>query len=157
MEDGNRETINSGSQGRFDQPLSYRPQYDNPKTEENKKHFGLALASLILSGLSLLCCCMCGLGIIPALIGAIFGLIALIKGKESVRVMGIVGLILGIIGVAVNAFMLFTIGMMIEWGNITPENLNSIQYVDPNSEEEMLDWMQQFFKIDIKSSYYQSY
>ena len=43
--------------------------------EETNKHFGLALTSLILGGVSLLSFMLYGLSAIPALIGAIFGLI----------------------------------------------------------------------------------
>ena len=42
--------------------------------EETNKHFGLALTSLILGGVSLLSFMLYGLSAIPALIGAIFGL-----------------------------------------------------------------------------------
>lgn len=59
--------------------------------EETNKHFGLALTSLILGGVSLLSFMLYGLSAIPALIGAIFGLICLIKGQKHVRVMGGIG------------------------------------------------------------------
>ena len=52
--------------------------------EETNKHFGLALTSLILGGVSLLSFMLYGLSAIPALIGAIFGLICLIKGQQCV-------------------------------------------------------------------------
>ena len=53
--------------------------------EETNKHFGLALTSLILGGVSLLSFMLYGLSAIPALIGAIFGLICLIKGQKQDR------------------------------------------------------------------------
>lgn len=136
---------------RFDQPVSYQPQYQGGNTQSGpKKHFGLAVASLVLGGLSLLCCCCLGLGIIPAVIAVIFGLIALIGGKDTnVRVMGGIGLALGILGVIANMYIIVTFVMLIDWNQFTLENLQSINNINPDNQEEIQDWMQQFFKIDL--------
>ena len=134
-------------------PNYYQAPYMAPKPE--KKHFGLALTSLILGILSLMCCWLYGLSLVPALIGSIFGLIAVIKGRgTSVRVMAAIGLALGIISLMLNVWMIISYAVCIDWSMITQENLESIKNVNPESEEEMMQWIQQFFKIDITSSMY---
>ena len=143
---------------RFEQPYQYKPQYDlsnGPAENGPKKHKALAIASLVLSGLSLCCCWLYVIGIVPALIGGIFGLIALAGGKDkSVRIMGGIGMGLGIIGIGLSLFMLIGYISIINWDNMTLENLESYQYIrNPNDREEVMDWMQQFFTQDI-SSYY---
>jgi len=126
-------------------PNYYQPPYMAPKPE--KKHFGLALTSLILGIISLMCCWFYGLFIITAVIGTVFGLIAVIKGKgTSVRVMGAIGLVLGIIALMLNAWILISIVVAIDWSMITPENLKSFENINPESEEEVMQWMEQFFK-----------
>ena len=49
--------------------------------------------------------------------------------------------------------MLITLILMIDWSNVNAETLNQINQIDMNNEEEYLNWLQQFFKVDI-SSYY---
>lgn len=133
-------------------PYEYMPSADpsGQVPEENpKKHLGLAVASLILSGCSILCCWFYGLSVIPALIGAIFGLICVIKGKKSVRIMGAVGLGLGVIGLVMGIVMIVTYAAMINWNAFNLETFRSIENIDPNNQEEVYQWMQQFFNIDI--------
>ncbi|MCH5251387.1 MAG: DUF4190 domain-containing protein [Lachnospiraceae bacterium] len=123
----------------------------NPALTPKKapKHQGLAIASLVLGGISLLCCFAYGLSIIPALIGAIFGLIALIGGEGRSRVMGGVGLGISVIGLLLGIIMLVAMISIINWDNFTIENLMTVQDVNPNSEYEIEQWIQQFFKVDI--------
>lgn len=146
---------------RFDtpesQPVPYQPQYDmsaDPSGKRpNKKHKALAIASLVLSGLSLCCCWIYVIGIVPALIGAVFGLIALVGGKDkSVRIMGGIGMGLGIIGIGLSLFMLIGYIAVINWDNLTMENLQKFRYIDPENRREVMEWMQQFFNQDISSS-----
>ncbi len=133
-------------------PYEYMPSADPAQQNESdnpKKHLGLAIASLILSGVSVLCCWFYGLSVIPALIGTIFGLICVIKGKKSVRIMGAVGLGLGIFGLIMGIVMIVTYAAMINWDAFNLETFRSIENIDPNNQEEVYQWMQQFFNIDI--------
>ena len=154
FEEGNEyggENTQNRPQERFDQPVSYQPQSSGGTApKEPKKHFGLAVASLVLGGLSLICCCCCGFGIIPAVIAVIFGLIGLIGGRDTnVRVMGGIGLALGILGIILNMYIIVTFVMLIDWSQLTPENLQRINDINPDNTQEIQDWMQQFFKIDL--------
>ncbi len=146
---------------RFDtpQPVQYEPQYDlpdDPPGSKKKKHLALAIASLVLSGLSLCCCWLYVVGIIPAVIGAVFGLIALAGGKEkSVKIMGGIGMGLGIIGIGLSLFMLISYIAIINWDNLTIENLESFKYIrNPQDRREVMEWMQQFFNEDISGGMY---
>lgn len=120
--------------------------------EENRKK-GLGIASIILGAISILCCSCMGLGIIFGIVGAIFSIICLVKGSGSGKTFGIVGIILNGIGILLGAYILISIAMVIDWSNVNAETINQLNQIDPNDEQQMLDWMQQFFKIDI-SSYY---
>lgn len=150
----NQEPQRFGSSG----PYQYHPQYDLSTGQPGKgpkKHKALAIASLVLSGLSLCCCWLYVIGIVPALIGGIFGLIALAGGKDkSVRIMGGIGMGLGIIGVGLSLFMLMGYIAIINWDNVTQENLESFRYVNPNNKREVVEWFQQFINQDISPYYY---
>ena len=144
---------------RFDNPgpVQYQPQSDlsHKPQDGKKKHKALAITSLVLGGLSLCCCWVYVIAIIPALIGAIFGLIALVGGKDkSVRIMGGIGMGLSIIGIGLSLIMLVTWIAMINWSNVTMDRLSTIQYIDPDNREEVLRWLQQFFNEDISSRLY---
>lgn len=116
-----------------------------------EKRFGLAVASLVLGGLSLLCCCAYGIGIIFALIGLIFGIICAVSGEGKARVMGIIGLIMSAVGMFLGIAVLVSIASAINWDNVTIENIMQIKNIDPNDSEQVRWWMQQFFKADIGS------
>ncbi len=121
-----------------------------------EKRRGMAIASLVLGVLSLLCCCI-GIGLIPAIVGAILGLIALISGEGKARVMGGIGLALSAIGLLISLYIIVSLLMAIRWENFTWENFSTFQYIDPDNEEQMRQWLQQFFNVDISSSSYYSY
>ena len=110
--------------------------------EETNKHFGLALTSLILGGVSLLSFMLYGLSAIPALIGAIFGLICLIKGQKHVRVMG---------GIIAAVAMVYLYASMINWQNVNMDAFQSLQNIDQTDKTQVTEWVQQFFKMDISS------
>ena len=60
-------------ENRFEQNIEQDPQTQQtpvmaPAPKQKKKHMGLAIASLILSGLSILCCWIYGFAIIPGII-----------------------------------------------------------------------------------------
>ncbi|MCH5264813.1 MAG: hypothetical protein J1F02_02865 [Lachnospiraceae bacterium] len=133
-------------------PVQYTPQMSN--VEKPKKHMALAVTSLVLSGVSLLCCWAYGIGIVPALIGTILGLIALIKGKGSVKVMGGIGFGLGLLGTVLSIFMIVTYIAIINWENVSLDKFQELQYINPENEAEMRRWLQQFFNVDISSYYY---
>lgn len=118
-----------------------------------EKRRGLAIASLVLGILSLLCCCL-GLGAIPGLIGAIFGLVALISGEGKARVMGGIGLGLSAVGLLISLYIVVSVLMAIRWENFTWDNFSTFQYIDPENEEQVRQWLQQFFNVDISGSYY---
>ena len=110
--------------------------------QSDKKGFGIA--GLVLGVISILCCMCLGAGLVFCIIGGIFSIISVIKGSGTGRTLGIIGLVLNILGLVLNAFM-------IVWSNVTVENLQSINNIDPNNENEVMQWMQQFFRVDISS------
>ena len=110
--------------------------------QSQKKGFGIA--GLVLGILSILCCMCMGAGLIFCIIGGIFSIISVVKGSGTGRTLGILGLLL-------NAFMIVSFAMMIDWSHVTMENLQSINNIDPNNESEVMQWMQQFFRVDISS------
>ena len=90
------------------------------------RHRGLAIASLILGGISCFCCFGTGIGVIPAAIALVFSIIAVAKGGKNAKKLGIIGLILGAIGLVLNAVILAYGIWMIRWDHMTIENLSSI-------------------------------
>lgn len=120
--------------------------------EENAKK-GLGIAAIILGVISILCCSCMGIGMIFGIIGGIFSIICLVKGSGTGKTFGIIGIILNGIGILLGAYILISIAMVIDWSNINAETFNQLNQIDLNNEQEMINWMQQFFKIDI-SSYY---
>lgn len=120
--------------------------------EENAKK-GLGIAAIILGAFSILCCSCMGLGIVIGIVGAVFSIICLVSGTGSGKTFGIIGIILNGIGILLGMYILVSLAMMIDWSRVNMETLNQINEIDPNNQQEMLDWLQQFFKVDI-SSYY---
>lgn len=123
--------------------------YENagmPMQGDQKK--GMGIAAIILGGISILCCSCAGMGLLLGLIGAIFSVICLAKGTGSGKTFGIIGIILNGIGILLGAYMLITLILMIDWSNVNAETLNQI---DMSNEEEYINWLQQFFKVDISS------
>lgn len=92
-----------------------------------------------------------GMGILPGLIGLIFSIICLAKGSGSGKTLGIVGVVLSGIGVLLNLYMLVWFVMAIRWENVNSDVFNQLENIDPNDEEAIRQWMQQFFKMDISS------
>lgn len=120
--------------------------------EENAKK-GLGIAAIILGAFSILCCSCMGLGIVIGIVGAVFSIICLVSGTGSGKTFGIIGIILNGIGILLGMYILVSLAMMIDWSRVNMETLNQINEIDPNNQQEMIDWLQQFFKVDI-SSYY---
>lgn len=124
-------------------------QYPVKSYEEENKKKGLGIAAVVLGALSILCCACLGMGVLPGLIGLVFSIICLVKGSGSGKTLGIVGVILSGIGLLINVYMLISLAMVIRWENVTADVLNQMQNIDPNDEEALRQWMQQFFKVDI--------
>ena len=133
------------------QPQGYQPQYSAIPPKKHNKHQGLAIASLVLGGISILCCWFYGLSLVPAVIGFVFGLISVIGGEGSARVMGGIGLGLSALGVILSLMMIASLISVINWDNITPEAFQSYRNIDPTDEESVRRWLQQFFNVDISS------
>ncbi|MDY3773981.1 MAG: hypothetical protein SO023_02570 [Eubacterium sp.] len=113
---------------------------------------GLGIAGLILGILSILCCAFCGAGVVFCIIGGIFSIISIVKGTGSGRTLGIVGLVLNILGLLINAVMILSIAMMIDWSKVTPENLSTINQIDTNDYNQVEQWVQQFFRMDLTTN-----
>lgn len=113
------------------------------------KHRGLAIASLVLSGVSILSFWGAGLGLIPAVIGTTFGIISMVDGKNSVRTMGIIGVAIGAVGIILNTIILISVISIINWDNVTLYNLYKARDIDPNDTDAIREWMQMFFKVSI--------
>lgn len=133
---------------------------ENMYTEENNyidlnARKGMGIASIILGGFSILCCPCMGLGLIFGVVGVILSIICLITGTGSGKTYGIIGVILNGIGVLLGMYVLISIAMMLDWSNINAETINQLKNIDPNDEEALQQWLQQFFKVDI-SSYFRS-
>lgn len=120
-----------------------------PKPFEKRR--SLAVTSIILGAISSACCMTTGFGIVPAIIGTAFGIIAIVSGSRKVRRLGIIGLVLSAIGLIINAFVLVWWLMIIDWGSVTWDKLLTASNVNRSNPEEILQWFQQFLKIDISS------
>lgn len=118
--------------------------------EENRKK-GMGIAAIILGVFSILCCSCVGLGILVGIIGAIFSIICLVKGTGSGKTFGIIGIILNGVGILLGAYILISIAMVIDWSNVNAETFEQLNQIDPNNEEQVRQWMQQFFKVDISN------
>ena len=114
--------------------------------EETNKHFGLALTSLILGGVSLLSFMLYGLSAIPALI-------CLIKGQKHVRVMGGIGMAVCILGIIAAVAMVYLYASMINWQNVNMDAFQSLQNIDQTDKTQVTEWVQQFFKMDIYNTF----
>ncbi len=117
--------------------------------EENAKK-GLGIAAVILGGFSILCCSCLGFGMIPAIVGLVFSIICIVKGTGSGKTLGIVGIILNGIGILLGAYILFSMAMMIDWNKaMDPQIWEQLNQIDPNDQNQVRNWMQQFFRIDL--------
>lgn len=119
---------------------------------ENQKK-GMGIAAIIIGAFSILCCSCMGVGLLFAIIGAIFSIICLVKGTGSGKTFGIIGIILNGIGFLLGAYMAIVFISIIDWSHVNMETLRQIDQIDVSNQEEYFNWLQQFFKVDI-SSYY---
>ncbi len=93
----NMNGMNNNNEVYYDQNVYYRGEEPNP----NKSKKGLAIASLVLGIVSIVCFC-CGFGFVTAPLAIIFGIIALVK-KEGGTAMSVVGIVLSAISIIVVA------------------------------------------------------
>ncbi len=122
-------------------------EYENGRPPQ--RHRGLAIASVVLGMISCFCCIGTGFGVIPAILAVVFAIISLVGGGNRVRHLAWAGLITGGVGLILNVVIIVYVAFMINWGSMTLENLSTIENVDPNNTTEMIQWLQQFFKIDL--------
>lgn len=115
-----------------------------PKPFEKRR--SLAVASIVLGAVSSVCCVTFGIGIIPALIGTVFGIIAIASGSQKSRHLGIIGLVISVVGLIVNAIVIIWLATILDWDNLTWDLLMSAGNVDRSNPDEVLRWFQQFFK-----------
>lgn len=144
----NQEDAASGTDSILFRPIRQDIEMEVSMTDINR-HRGLAIASLILGGISCFCCFGTGIGVIPAAIALVFSIIAVAKGGKNAKKLGIIGLILSAIGLVLNAVILAYGIWMIRWDHMTIENLSSIQNLNPANEKDIIEWLQQFIKVDI--------
>lgn len=115
-----------------------------PKPFEKRR--SLAVASIVLGAVSSVCCVTFGISIIPALIGTVFGIIAIASGSQKSRHLGIIGLVISVVGLIVNAIVIIWLATILDWDNLTWDLLMSAGNVDRSNPDEVLRWFQQFFK-----------
>lgn len=104
-----------------------------PKQSQGK---GLAIASLVLGILGIVCCCI-GVGAIFGLVGLILGIVAINKADSSSKGIAIAGLIVSIIALLLGAYMLISYGIVfsqIDW--------NQIDWNDPEKTRRYLEEFQ---------------
>ena len=114
-----------------------------------ERHRGLAIASVILGSLSCFCCLGSGFGVIPAVIAIAFGVIAVANGSVLSRKIGKIGLVTGIVGLLLNIVIIVYVVSVINWDMLTQDRLATLQRIDPDDQVEVMNWLQQFFKIDL--------
>ena len=85
----------TNSYGNANNPYPQQPVYTVPQP---KPANGMAIASLVLGILSIVCCCAGFFGILPGVIGLILAIICFSKGNKGG--MAVAGLVLNIISVA---------------------------------------------------------
>lgn len=115
-----------------------------PKPFEKRR--SLAITSIVLGAISSVCCLTSGIGIVPALIGTAFGIIAIVSGSKKARHLGIIGLVLSVIGLLTNAVVLVWGFMLIDWGSVTWDKLLSATEVDQSNPQEVMNWFRQFLR-----------
>ena len=101
----------------------------------------MAVFSLIFGILSLLCCCFGAFGCVMALLSVIFAIIALFSKKRG-KAMAVIGLICGLIGLALSAYM-----VMASYVNMPiPNGLLTINGDNITSTDELVDMMAELIK-----------
>ncbi len=94
----------------------YNNYYSTPNTPlTNNNSNGFGIASLILGICSIAICCCDGVGAIPAIIGLILGIL---QNKKNANGIATAGIILGIIGILLNAVYLIYMVVFLSDGGL---------------------------------------
>ena len=79
------------------------------------------ILSLIFSVLSLVLCCIPGVGLALGILAVILGIVGLVR-KDDLKAMSIIGIVIGVVGMALGGFALFS---AVVGKSITPSTLTS--------------------------------
>ncbi len=97
-------------------PYNYNNTYSTPNTPlTNNNSNGFGIASLILGICSIAICCCYGVGAIPAIIGLILGIL---QNKKNANGIATAGIVLGIIGILLNAVYLIYMVVFLSYGGL---------------------------------------
>lgn len=96
-------------------PYTYNDPYSTPNTPLTNNNNGMGIASLILGICSIAICCCYGVGAIPAIIGLILGIL---QNKKNANGIATAGIILGIIGILLNAVYLIYMVVFLSDGGL---------------------------------------
>lgn len=97
-------------------PYTYNDTYSTPNTPlTNDKSNGLGIASLILGICSIAICCCYGVGVVPAIIGLILGIL---QNKKNANGIATAGIVLGIIGILLNVVWLIYMVILFSDGGL---------------------------------------
>lgn len=96
-------------------PYTYNDPYSTPNTPLTNNNNGMGIASLILGICSIGICCCYGVGAIPAIIGLILGIL---QNKKNANGIATAGIILGIIGILLNAVYLIYMVVFLSDGGL---------------------------------------
>ncbi len=78
----------------------------------------LAVASIVLGGISLVCCCVWYIGCIAGIAGLAIGFIAYQNEEEGSRELPVLGIVLSAAGLALSLFMVFAVLFLLSNGNV---------------------------------------
>ncbi len=94
----------------------YNNYYSTPNTPlTNNNSNGFGIASLILGICSIAICCCYGVGVVPAIIGLILGIL---QNKKNANGIATAGIVLGIIGILLNAVYLIYMVVFLSDGGL---------------------------------------
>lgn len=96
-------------------PYTYNDPYSTPNTPLTNNNNSMGIASLILGICSIAICCCYGVGAIPAIIGLILGIL---QNKKNANGIATAGIILGIIGILLNAVYLIYMVVFLSDGGL---------------------------------------
>ena len=118
-------TPDNDNPGYFNAPPRDSSAYFAPMIDERPPvGTGFAVASLILSIFSVVCCCTGPIALIPACLAILFAIVDRVRAK-SFRGLAVTGLIIGIIGLIVSAYMT---AMFIQGFSIYTQLLNDPEF-----------------------------
>lgn len=115
--------------------------YTNQNYEEiPEEGKGFSVASIILSILSLLCCCVPGFGLMIGILGLIFGILGVKKQNNPLSGLAIAGIIVSIIGILVGIYYLIYFIIVLLATDM--EAARNVDLSDPNSVRDYVERME---------------